>query len=73
MDIRVEKLELMELLLRTNNEKILKKLRAVFASEKGSGRVSISQYNKEIDAAVAKIEKGEFFKHEDIERESASW
>ena len=59
--------------MRTENEKILKKIRAVFSSEvKGTG-ISIEQYNKEIDAAVQRIKKGKFVKHEDIERESAAW
>lgn len=73
MNIQAEKLELMELLLRTENETVLKKLRAVFSSEKKEERISIKQYNKEIDAAIERIKKGKFVKHEDLERESASW
>lgn len=73
MNIQAEKLELMELLLRTENEKILKKVRAIFSSEQKEQRISIEQYNKEIDAAIKRINKGNFTKHEDIEQESATW
>lgn len=73
MNIQAEKLELMELLLHTDSEKVLKKIRAAFNSEKQGKRISLPQYNKEIDAAIARIKKGKFVKHDDLEKESASW
>lgn len=36
-------------------------------------RVSIEQYNKEIDEAVARVEAGEFYTHEEVERMSKEW
>jgi len=73
MNIQAEKLELMELLLRTENEKVLKKIRAIFSSEKEEKRIGIKQYNKEIDAAIERIKKGKFTKQVDLERESTLW
>jgi len=31
------------------------------------------QYNKDIDEAMARIDKGEFTTHEDVEKEMESW
>lgn len=36
-------------------------------------RVSIEQYNKEIDEAVARVDSGEFYTHEEVERISKEW
>ena len=36
-------------------------------------RSSIEQYNKEIDEAVARVEAGEFYTHEEVERMSKDW
>ena len=36
-------------------------------------RISVEQYNKEIDEAIARIEAGEFFTHEEVIRMSTAW
>lgn len=36
-------------------------------------RVSIEQYNKEIDEAVARVEAGEFYTQEEVEKMSKEW
>lgn len=36
-------------------------------------RTSIEQYNKELDEAVARVEAGEFFTQEELERMSKEW
>jgi predicted transcriptional regulator len=41
--------------------------------EKKATRVSIEQYNKEIDEAIARVEAGEFYTHEEVERMSKEW
>jgi hypothetical protein len=73
MNIQAEKLELLELLLRTENETVLKKIRAVFNSSKATSRVSIKQYNIELKAAEKRIKKGKFITHEDLEAEMEKW
>jgi hypothetical protein len=37
------------------------------------GRISIEQYNKELDEAEAEIERGEFYTQEQVEEMSKSW
>jgi predicted transcriptional regulator len=36
-------------------------------------RISIEQYNKEIDEAEAEIERGEFYTHEEVVEMSKKW
>jgi len=35
--------------------------------------ISIEQYNKEIDEAIARVEAGEFYSHEEAERMAKDW
>ena len=41
--------------------------------ERGKKRINIEQYNKEIDAAMKRIDAGEFISHEDLEKEAEQW
>lgn len=36
-------------------------------------RISIEQYNKEIDEANARVDKGEFYTHEEVEEIAKEW
>ncbi len=37
------------------------------------GRISIDQYNKEIDEAMEEVKKGEVYTHEEVVKMSKSW
>ena len=41
--------------------------------EKSFPRTSIEQYNKEIDEAIARVEAGEYYSHEEVERMAKEW
>ncbi|HVS92940.1 MAG TPA: hypothetical protein VHE59_12945 [Mucilaginibacter sp.] len=41
--------------------------------EKDLPRISIEQYNKEIDEAIARVEAGDYYSHEDVERMAKEW
>jgi hypothetical protein len=41
--------------------------------EKKIPRITIEQYNKEIDEAIARVEAGEYYTHEEVERMSKDW
>ena len=41
--------------------------------ENDTDRVSIEEYNKEIDKAVARVEAGEFYTHEEVVKMSKDW
>ncbi len=36
-------------------------------------RITIEQYSKEIDEAIARVEAGEFYTHEEAERMAKEW
>jgi hypothetical protein len=53
---------------------VLEMLKAfVKGREKKSARISIEEYNKEIDEAISRVEAGEYYTHEDVERMSKDW
>lgn len=41
--------------------------------EKKAKQISVEQYNKEIDEAIARVEAGEFYTQEEVERMSKDW
>lgn len=41
--------------------------------ENETGRISIEQYNREIDEAIARVESGDYFSHDEVERMAKDW
>ena len=41
--------------------------------KKQTGHLTVEQYNKEIDEAMARVGKGEYTTFEDLEKEMQSW
>ena len=41
--------------------------------EKKVSRISIEQYNNEIDEAIARVEAGDYYSHEEVERMAKEW
>jgi hypothetical protein len=40
---------------------------------KNEGRISIEQYNRELEEAEAEIERGEFISHEKLKKQMKAW
>ena len=58
----------------TQKKSLLEMLKTfVKGQEKKSTRISIEQYNKEIDEAIARVEGGEYYTHEEVERMAKDW
>ena len=58
----------------TQKKSLLEMLKTfVKGQEKKSTRISIEQYNKEIDEAIARVEAGEYYTHEEVERMAKDW
>jgi hypothetical protein len=70
MDLKTEKLHLIEWLVALKDKSIIEDL-VKWKEERQ--RISIEQYNKELDDANTRIEAGDFASHEDVVKESASW
>ena len=69
--------ELFKYFLKLDNaeQKSILQLIKTFAKgkETASEHINIEQYNKEIDEAIARIEAGEFYTHEDVVKMAKDW
>lgn len=76
MDLQTRKLHFIESILSFGNEQIIEKLEALLKKEQqkeDSQRVSIEQYNRELEEANSRIESGQYTSHEDVKKESETW
>ena len=74
MNIETTKLELMHLLLQTQKESILKKLKSVFEEEQGDWWSEMSKNEQEeIKTGLAQADKGEYKANETIMKRFDKW
>jgi hypothetical protein len=74
MDIKRERLLLIKELEQVEDLSLLQAIKAVLHyGMKNEGRISIEQYNQELDEANARINAGKFITQEDLEKEAAQW
>lgn len=74
MDIKSERALLIKELERVEDLSLLQAIKAVLHyGMKNEGRISIDQYNLELDEANARIDSGKFITQEDLEKEAAQW
>jgi predicted transcriptional regulator len=74
MDINTERALLIRELQQVEDISLLKAIKAVLHyGLKSEGRISIEQYNRELDEAEARIEKGEFFTQEEVKKMAKGW
>jgi len=67
---QLQKLELLEWLANLQDKKLIDEL---MKWKESHGRVSIEQYNRELEEANARIDAGEYVSHEEVKRQSKSW
>jgi len=67
---QIEKLELLEWMASLQDKQIIKEL---IQWKEDHQRVSLEQYNREIEEADAEIERGEFLTHEEAVKQIRSW
>ncbi len=69
--------ELLEYILQLDEAEKKSVLQMLKTFLKGRGKklppISIEQYNKEIDEAIARVEAGEYYTHEEAERMAKDW
>lgn len=74
MDINSEKAVLIREIEQLQDISLVRVLKSMLHyGLKNEGRISIEQYNKELDEADAEIEKGDFLSHEEAMKEIRSW
>lgn len=52
---------------------ILSVIKSFLKLHKPVNSISIEEYNKEIDDAVARVESGEYYTHEEVEKMAKEW
>ena len=62
-----------ELLDKGQKTSVISMIKSLLQPAKKESRVSIEQYNKELDEAMARIDAGKFTTQEDLELESEKW
>ncbi|WP_113922118.1 hypothetical protein [Cognataquiflexum aquatile] len=67
---QLQKLELLEWLANIQDQNLINELTKWKDSHY---RISIDQYNRELEEANSRIDAGEFVTHEDVKKESKSW
>jgi hypothetical protein len=74
MDINSEKAILIREIEKLEDVSMVKLLKSMLHyGLKQEGRISLEQYNKELEEADAEIERGEFLNHEVALKEIRSW
>ncbi len=74
MDINSEKAVLLKEIEQLEDISLLRVLKSMLHyGLKNEGRISVEQYNKELEEADAEIEKGEFLTQDEALKEVRSW
>jgi len=74
MDLNAERSLLIKELQQVEDISLLQAIKAVlYYGLKNEGHISIEQYNRELDAANARVESGKFITQEDLEKEAGQW
>lgn len=74
MDINSEKAVLIKEIEQLDDIALVRILKSMLHyGLKNEGRISLDQYNRELEEADAEIEKGDFIIHEEAEKEIRSW
>ena len=75
MDIQAEKSALIKKMEQINDQSLIQALRHMvdFGLREKEGRISIEQYNRELDEAEAEMDRGESISHEDFKAQMEKW
>ena len=76
MDIQTRKIHFVQEFLALSNEAIIYKLESILKKEilkEDNRRISIEQYNKELDEAEAEIDRGAFYTQSEVEKMAKEW
>ncbi len=74
MDINAERSLIVEELQQINDISLLRALKhMIHYGLKNEGRISIDQYNQELDEAEARVAQGHFYTQKEVEKMSKGW
>lgn len=69
MNIQATKIELVQLMLRVEEEQVLKQIKDILMSSNNI----IEQYNQELDEAEARLDAGQHVEHRQVVEEINEW
>ncbi len=73
MDLQTRKYEFIQKLFNVN-ESVFEQLEGVLNRQsKSTKKISLEQYNKEIDEANIRIDNGEFYTQDEVEKMAREW
>lgn len=70
MDMQTEKLNFIQWLVNVKDSKVINEL---VEWQKSKSRISVEEYNTELELADHEIEKGNFMSHQEAKDEISSW
>lgn len=74
MDINIERSILIKELEQINDISLLRAVKhLIHYGLKNEGRISIEQYNRELDEAEARVARGEFYTQEEVSKIIKGW
>ena len=74
MDIKAERSLLIKEIKQVDDISLLQAIKAVLHyGLKNEGRISVEQYNQELEEAEAEIDRGEFVTHEELKKQMKAW
>jgi hypothetical protein len=74
MDINAEKSLIIKELQQIEDISLLRALKhMIHYGFKNEGRISIEQYNRELDEAESRVAEGESFTHEEVKKMAKEW
>jgi hypothetical protein len=74
MDINSERLLVIKELEQVNDLSLLKAVKhLIHYGLKNEGRISVEQYNKELEEAEAEIDRGEYITQEELKKQMKAW
>ena len=74
MDINAEREMIIKELKQVEDISLLKAFKYLLHyGLKNEGRISLEQYNRELDEAEAEVAKGEYVSHEELKKQMKAW
>lgn len=74
MDLQARKYQFIQQLFQIESSSVMDKLEKLLKKEELNKRDTIEQYNADLDAGIAEIERGEFYTQEEVRKiADTSW
>ena len=75
MDLHAEKTALIKRLEKINDVSLIRVLKHMvdFGLQSSEERISLEQYNKELDQAEGEMDQGEFYTQNEVEKMAKKW